>query len=375
VNAVGQPKQTQMLLRRADLPLSTEFAPVQGATETRLMALWVRALETGELGALDDFFELGGDSMMAASLFAEIEAVFGRRLPLSTLLDHPTVRSLAALLDEPNHPDVAHPLVPIRAEGEGPPLILIHAALGNVLFAHGLMQHLSPRQPVYAIQARGLLEGETPHRRFEAMAEDYAAAIRSAWPHGPYLLAGLCAGSFIALEIARLLKADGGEVALLVMMDPQLHPSDAPWIRWRNPDRPLARLQRAVMRVRWLWQRRLLPPQLQARLRPGRTDPEQAVVTGTGILAGVRDAFLHYRPAPYDGAVKLLMSEIQREEFRACEAYSHRLAQAVEVEIVGSDHAKVMDWSKSKLADALQRSIDAARAAAKASSRDRAAVE
>ena len=366
-NAAVQQKQRPLLLRRADLPLSNEYAPVQSAIEARLMRLWEQALETGELGALDDFFELGGDSMMAAALFADIESTFGRKLPLSTLLNHPTVRSLAKLLDESGRGAIAHPLVPIRAEGEGPPLILVHAALGNVLFAHSLMRLLSPTLPVYAIQARGLLGNEVPHRRFEAMAEDYAGAIRSAWPDGPYILAGLCAGSFIALEVARRLKAAGGEVALLIMMDPNLHPCDVPWIRWRKPDAPLARLQRGLMRIRWLWQRRLLPPQLQERLRPARGIENKAADMGGEIRSGIHEAFLHYRPEPYDGPVKLLMSDVHREEFRSCEAYSHRLAKAVDIEVVASDHANAVDWSNSRTVDALQRAIDAARAATIAS--------
>src|SRR5262249_49120012 len=175
-------------------------------------------------------------SLLGVALFGEIQRVFGQAPPLSILLECPTVRRLAARLSAPANASAGTPLIPIRVAGSGPPLFLAHAIDGDVVFAHKLLPYLSEDQPLYAIRARGLEGEEAPHRRFEQMAADFVALIREVQPHGPYALLGYCAGSLTALEMARLLRASGQEIAFVGLIDPNTHPNAAPWLYWHHPD-------------------------------------------------------------------------------------------------------------------------------------------
>lgn len=237
--------------RRRDFALRSAYAAAASETEGRLLALWQAALDVEGLGVLDDFFELGGDSFTAVQLFTTLEDAFGASPAVSILLECPTVRLLARHLDGQLVAQTPRPLVSIRRHGARMPLYMVHAATGNVLFARQLLPYLDKVQPLYGIQARGLMAGETPHDRFESMAADYLAAIRKVQPQGPYFLAGYCIGGLIALEIARTLRAAGEEIRFLGMIDPSLPPCVAPWLRWPKPDAVSARLQRAISRVAW----------------------------------------------------------------------------------------------------------------------------
>jgi thioesterase domain-containing protein/acyl carrier protein len=298
-------------VRPGGFALRSNHEPAVGEIEERLLALWQAALDIEGLGVLDDFFELGGDSLMAVRLFAEIEATFGASPPASILLECPTVRLLARHLDGQQLGDASTPLVAIREQGARPPLYVAHAASGNVLFVRELLPYLDREQPLYGIQARGLRAGETPHDRFAGMAADYLAAIRKLQPRGPYRLAGYCIGSLIAFEMARQLRAAGEEVGLLVMIDPDINPAGAPWLYWRNPDLPQVMVLRELARAGRAARRRLGAAWqiLRSRPRPGRQDQLAADTAGTpAIRAALRRALKSYRPLPYDGDITIFAS-------------------------------------------------------------------
>src|ERR1043166_9659742 len=88
------------MMRREQFTLSAAFVPPAGEMECRLTRIWEAALDIGGLGVEDDYFELGGDSLIAVTLFAAMEAAFGAMPPLSTLLDYPTIRKLAGRLEQ-----------------------------------------------------------------------------------------------------------------------------------------------------------------------------------------------------------------------------------------------------------------------------------
>src|SRR5690606_26216097 len=109
-------------------------------------------------------------------------------------------------------------LVPLRIGGRRPPLFLIHWISGHVFSYRSLAARLDEEQPVYGIQARGLLGEDAPEDDLERMAAHYIEAIRTAQPHGPYHLGGACFGGIVAFEMARQLREAGEEVALLAML-------------------------------------------------------------------------------------------------------------------------------------------------------------
>ena len=170
--------------------------------------LWEDLLDIRPVGVRDDFFHLGGHSLLGVQLMVQIEKVYGRRLPLATLLQARTVAGLAEIIRSENWRPTWNCLVPIRPGGSKPPLFLIHAAGGNVLIYQDLAKHLGDEQPVYGVQARGLDGKQALHTSVEEMATAYREEIEKMQPRGPYLLGGYCLGGTIALEVATQLPSE-----------------------------------------------------------------------------------------------------------------------------------------------------------------------
>jgi thioesterase domain-containing protein/acyl carrier protein len=187
--------------------------------ESKLVVIWQEVLGIGAIALRDNFFDLGGSSLLAVKTFAKIEERFGRALPLATLLKAPTIEELATILRKKESSDSWSPLVEIKAGGSKPPLFCIHGGGFNVLVYRNLALNLDPDRPVYGLQARGLDGDKKLVDRIEDMAADYIQQIQTIQAKGPYLLAGLSNGGNIALEMAQQLRLQGETVSLLAMFD------------------------------------------------------------------------------------------------------------------------------------------------------------
>ncbi|MBI3885787.1 MAG: amino acid adenylation domain-containing protein [Opitutae bacterium] len=197
-----------------------EFCAPRNPTETRLAALWARVLGVHRVSVHDNFFELGGHSLAGGRLFAHIEAEFGRKLPLASLFQAPTVAQLARLIAQSESAAAdCSSLVALQQKGARPPVFFVHGAGGGNLWTYtNLVPHLGPDQPIYALESRAM-RGGAEFARLDEMAASYVREIRTVQPHGPYLLGGYCFGGNVAYEMARQL-ADAGElVALLALLD------------------------------------------------------------------------------------------------------------------------------------------------------------
>ncbi len=187
--------------------------------EPMLAEIWQDILGVKQVKNTDNFFDLGGTSLMAVSLFSEIEKGFGKRLPLAALMKAPNIMQLARMIQEDKSSVAWTSLIEIQPGDSKPPLFLFHAAGGNILIYRDLIRHLGPEQPVYGLQAQGLDGNQPILSSIEGMATQYIKEIQAVRPEGPYLLAGYCMGGTIALEMAQQLQAQGKEVALLALME------------------------------------------------------------------------------------------------------------------------------------------------------------
>lgn len=200
-------------------PLSSPYVAPRDAVEQTLTEIWQQTLGLETVGLRDNFFAVGGHSLLAVQLFLKVEQAFNRHFPLSTLFQAPTIEQLATIIRQEDWSAQWECLVPIQPEGSKLPLFCMHGGGLNPLVFQSLAERLGSDQPVYGLQAKGLDGKAPPHERIEDMAADYIKEMQMVQPQGPYFLAGLSNGGVIALEIAQQLRAQGQSVALVAMFD------------------------------------------------------------------------------------------------------------------------------------------------------------
>jgi thioesterase domain-containing protein len=216
-----------------DLPAPAEERSAAGEprneVERQLLVIWKQVLRLNEIGITDNFFDLGGHSLLAMRLLAEIDRVFGQRLPVATVFRAQTVEQMAAVLSQRS----AKPwtsLVTLQPHGLRPPLFVVPGADGNALPYADFARFLGSDQPVHVLQPVGFEGHGKPLERIEAIAEHFIGEIRKVQPRGPYRLAGFCVGGIVAFEIAQQLIASGEEPPLLALVE-TWHPSSVPVVR------------------------------------------------------------------------------------------------------------------------------------------------
>lgn len=144
--------------------MNDSSTPPASETESRLARIWADVLHREVVGINDDYFDLGGNSLLAVNLFAKIESQLGIKLPLSSLIEAPTVVELARLLDaRGSH----NPVVLIRKGGDGLPLFLIHDADGETMLYRGLAHHLDSAHTVYGLHPYSKANHPILHTCFE----------------------------------------------------------------------------------------------------------------------------------------------------------------------------------------------------------------
>ncbi len=184
--------------------------------EALLADIWRDLLGVATVGIHDDFFSLGGDSLLAIRVTSAIRREFGKSLPLASLVRAPTLAALAGYLEDTQPENSV--LVPMS--GTGPEtLYLIHPGGGNVLVYQPLSTHLPDSIRVVGVQAHGVDGIEDPDSSVHAMTERYAEAICRFQPTGAIHLAGHSTGGLIAFELARKLREQDRTVGLLAILD------------------------------------------------------------------------------------------------------------------------------------------------------------
>ena len=170
-----------------------------------------RILGIDGLGVEDDYFALGGTSLIAARLFAEITRQFGVKLPLTTILKLPTVRALVAVILSGSKSRIRR-LIELKRGGPHN-FFLVHDGDGETLLYLNLARRMPSDFTVLGIEPQRIAGVPLAHARIEDMAACYIEEMRKR-QSGPYLLGGMCAGGVIAYEIASQLTRRGERVEL-----------------------------------------------------------------------------------------------------------------------------------------------------------------
>lgn len=207
---------------------TTAVAP-QTPTEQLLLQIWQQVLGYTQIGRQDNFFDLGGDSLLVLHLLTQIRAATGVQLTPQRVLQAPTIAALAAAIADasPGTGKIAaqpvaavSPLViPLKPEGILPALFLVHPVGGGVFGYRELVRSLRTDHAVYGIQAQGFDDDAEPISSLPEMARRYLTLIEQVQPTGPYLLAGHSFGGAVAFELAQQLQARHQSVALLALLD------------------------------------------------------------------------------------------------------------------------------------------------------------
>ena len=203
---------------------STEAPPEHAATpyaaprtdlERTITSIWQKVFRSETIGVNDDFFDLGGHSLILARIQAQLKTATGYRILAADIFAAPTIAKLAERLrsgaDRPRQTRI----FPLHSAGNQPPLFLISQSM---VFRR-MVQWLHPDQPVYTVLIQDEDLRNRPRATFEDIASYYASLIRAARPNGPYRVGGWCVSSWLAYEVARQLQDAGEEVDLLLLVD------------------------------------------------------------------------------------------------------------------------------------------------------------
>jgi thioesterase domain-containing protein len=275
-----------------------------------------QVLEIPSVSRTDDFFELGGDSLKAVEACLELDRVTGFNRAFGAIQHASSIAEFAQILGGAVDRGC---LVPLQQLGQGPPLFCVHAHMGHVFNLRQLASQFAPEQKFFGLQAKGLDGIERPEIKLEDMAASYVANMRIAQPEGPYLIAGYCFGSWVAIEIARKLRDTGQQVAALFLIDPQLPKGISPeGLRGHfgpRTGRLIERLRRITLRrTVWALRNRLAQATRAVRVRllwlvahllpATHWLSEIALRRPADTIAIIQ---LDYRPRPYDGDAYLLI--------------------------------------------------------------------
>ena len=294
------------------------------ALEQTLCRIWSELLQVEFVGLDDDFFAIGGHSLLAVRMFSRIHDVLGRSLPFGALLQYPTVAKLAAALEPPAPARVTtSSLVPLKPGGNRPPIFFVHG-IGNEVFTFvELAKELSGDQPVF-----GVIPSDAARARvqcIEDMASSYLTEVEAMVQNRPFILGGHCTGAVTAFEMARQRHLRGQTVPLLIVFDYWFSEEPAGVVRsadnlvnWVVDDFLRTGFQNNVGRA--LSKFRLLQGRVQRHLMRRRSEDDLRDVLGmwrypdheVERLQRFSEATAAYRFLPHDGPIHVFRARTRR---------------------------------------------------------------
>nr|VFJ71635.1 MAG: amino acid adenylation domain-containing protein [Candidatus Kentron sp. FW] len=206
-----------------------EFVTPRNETEKAISEIWKEVLGIEKVSIYDNFFEIGGNSLLTVRLVAKIGQQLEKTLPVSKIFEYPTIEKLSRILDKKNEEFSFTPLVKFKTKGKSNPLFFIHYGNGEVFHFMDLVHELENTEiPLYGLRSYGLEPNTTPFDSIEIIAEKYIEAIRTVQPEGPYRIVGHCFGGAVAYEMVQQLKQEGEKIEFLAVINSPAPPQPSP---------------------------------------------------------------------------------------------------------------------------------------------------
>jgi amino acid adenylation domain-containing protein len=321
----------------AALPPDTTEGAGRSLSEDQLVAIWERLLRIHPIGSEDNFFALGGHSLLVVQMLREVEEKLGISVPVTTFLEGPTIAQLMRTLqdDRIEHPAGGSSLVRVESRGSRSPFFFFDGDVsGDAAYSARLAQYLGADQPFYTLKTPDPEGLSLP--TIEEMARISLPSVRKMQARGPYILGGFCHGGHVALELARLLQAAGEEIALLILLHTPVPGPPGP----RRKHRIVSRLGRVLrMDASETLRLYLSLRSLKALARRpifGPTRSHREVWAIDWVVSG-------YDPPWYDGSVTLLwgLSESHPHE-DVTQGWAARAAE-VRIRLVPGGHTELVE--------------------------------
>uniref|UniRef100_UPI003B9AA380 thioesterase domain-containing protein n=1 Tax=Planktothrix agardhii TaxID=1160 RepID=UPI003B9AA380 len=212
--------------------------------EQQLTEIWSLILEYEKISIHDNFFDLGGHSILAIKLLNEIQKNFNQELSLTSLFQNPTIAQLAQQLSQFEVQPSISDLLVLQASGQKTPIFCVAGANGHAFYFRDFAMNFADEHPVYGLETPGR-DGSHP---LPISVEDHASSLietlQQKQPKGPYILTGYSSGCSVTLEMAFQLEQQGETISLLGIFDAGLvanpdyitQRSDLDWI-WNMIER------------------------------------------------------------------------------------------------------------------------------------------
>jgi amino acid adenylation domain-containing protein len=293
--------------------LDQPFVAPRTADERGIADCFAEVLEIDDVGLNDDFFDLGGDSLLATEVLLLIEERLNFHCPTEVVLESGSVGEVARRLMENSK---AGCLVPLNVSGSGPPLFCMANYFGHVVEYVPLARLLRADRPVYGLESRVLVQDLGPDARVEDIASAFLSDIQRVQPRGPYFLCGNCFGGVVAFEVAQRLRRQGDTVSLLALIDTAFPggPAVLLWRRlnvfghWRNFANLPMRGKAAYLGGKTMEFGKFAMAITKFAIRWGATrflstSQRTPTLSRAAIAENHRFAEVRYRPAVYDGDI------------------------------------------------------------------------
>ncbi|MCE2669308.1 MAG: amino acid adenylation domain-containing protein [Microcystis sp.] len=187
--------------------------------EQQLTEIWSLIVECEKISIHDNFFDLGGHSILAIKLLNEIQKNFNQELSLTSLFQNPTIAQLAQQLSQFEVQPSISDLLVLQPSGQKISIFCVAGSNGHAFYFRDFAMNFADEHPVYGLETPGRDGSHSLPISVEDHASSLIKTLQQKQPKGPYILIGYSSGCSVALEMAFQLEQQGEIISLLGIFD------------------------------------------------------------------------------------------------------------------------------------------------------------